>query len=111
MNTTPIRTVAGLSVLVGLGAAAILLAPPYFRNLEYSSALQEIVAQSGSENWPDDRIRVAAVNRALRLGISVSPNEVSVRRAPGLVLEVRYQVPIDFILYSVNLHMRARGGS
>jgi hypothetical protein len=111
VTATPVRTVAGLSVLVLLGAAAILLAPPYLRNMEYSGALQELVAEAGSETWPDDRFRVAAVNRAQRLGISVRPGDVRIRRDAGVALEVRYLVPIDFMVYTVNLHMRARSGS
>jgi hypothetical protein len=112
VKSSPARAVAGIFVLACLGVVAIVLGPPHLRNLELSGALQELVAQPDTGDWPDERFQVAASNQAQQMGIPVRPDQVKVQRsAGGIRLEVRYQVPMSLTVYTVNLQMRARGGS
>jgi len=112
MSATALRKILGAAVLACLATLAVLLGPPYLINLDYSSALRDIVADPGAASWTDSRFQAEAANAAARFGLPVSPSAVRVLRSGGaLRLEVRYQLSVDLTVYTVRLHLRATSGS
>jgi len=112
MSTGALRKVVGAAVLVCLLVVAVLLGPPYVTNLNYSSALRDIVADPAAASWPDSRFQTEAASAAARFGLPVAPSAVRVLRSGGgLRLEVRYQIPVELTVYTVRLHLRATSGS
>jgi hypothetical protein len=103
-----LRVTAASAVLVALAAFAVALAPLYYRNLRFASALREL---SGRPGEPDASLRAAVLERAARLNLPVREADVALRRSPGRVrIDVRYSVPVDLPAYSVNLHFHPIAG-
>ncbi|MGA2436156.1 MAG: hypothetical protein ABSG25_12810 [Bryobacteraceae bacterium] len=107
-----IRLVAGVAVLAALAAFAVSVVPAYRHNREFNGALERIAATEPRDPISDETVRSAVQDRAARLGLRVEPSEVELHRSPGhLRIAVRYKVPVDLALYSVDLHFRAGGGN
>ena len=103
------RTVAGVVLLLVLAVVGARLVPLYLKNFQLQDFLNDTVEQASSATAPPDMLRVAVAERASRLGLPVHTGQVRVERSGGsVVIEVRYSVPVDFLLYSVDLHFRPR---
>lgn len=99
------RVLTGGAVLALLALFAILLLPVYVRNYRFERALKELAAESDATRAPDEFLRVRVVDRAARLGLPIRPEQVKLeRKAERVGIDVRYVVPIDLPLYSVDLH-------
>lgn len=108
----PGRTAAAALVLFVLAYLVIRLAPVYLLNLEFQRSLESFAADPGSLRLPDERLRVAVVNQAAHIGLPVKREQVRFRRSDrGLRIEVRYTVPVDLTLYTVDLHFTPKAGS
>jgi hypothetical protein len=106
------RTLAGVLILVLLAGFGVLLVPVYVRNFRFERSLGELVRQGSTLQSPDELVRVRVTDRAARLGLPVRPDQVRLKRSPGrLAIEVRYIVPIDLPVYSVDLHFRPSAGN
>ena len=106
------RAVAALAGLVVFTIILARLAPLYFKNLELQRFLDDTVQETSSATAPDDMLRARIVDRASRLGLPVRGDQIRVDRAGGrLVIDLRYAVPVDFGLSSVDLHFRPRAGA
>ncbi len=112
MTVSRWRLLAGGAVAAAVVGAVALLAPPYFDNWELSRALATVVERQHASGWSDEQWRVAAAEQAARLGIPVRSEQVQLtRRGQAVRVEARYQIRVDFGAYTVNLHLRARGGA
>jgi len=106
------RWVAGTVVLVALMGFGVLLIPHYRRNAEFERALEGVVRQQAGQELPADVVRARVLDRAAALGLAVRAGQVRVRRTEsGVRIDVRYAVPVDLALYTVDLHFRARAGN
>ncbi len=107
MNAARLRFAAGLVTLAALAFFAVSLTPVYWRNHRFQQSLQEIVLKGPDAG--DDALRAAVVASAGRLRLPVAPGQIRIRRSgSGMEVEVRYLVPVDLSLYSVNLHFRPK---
>ncbi len=103
-----LRVSVASAVLLALAAFAVMLAPVYYRNLRFSRALRDLASRAGE---PDAALRVAILERAARLNLPVREGDVALRRSRGRVrIDVRYKVPVDLPVYSVNLHFHPVAG-
>jgi hypothetical protein len=101
------RTAAGVAVLIGLLGFGALLAPVYYRNYQFSQSLSDLVVDSDVVKQSDEALRAAVVDRAAQFGLKVHSDQVRLgRRDRRLRIEVRYKVPVDMSLYTVDLHFR-----
>ncbi len=105
MNTARLRIAVGIAILAALVLFAAILVPVYWRSYQFQQSLENIVAKSAS----DDAMRAAAVESAARLRLPVRAEQVRFVHSGGHVqLEVRYAVPVDLSLYTVDLHFRSK---
>jgi hypothetical protein len=105
------RILLGFLFLAALALMGARLAPAYFKNREMQRFLDETVRQASAQQ-PPDMLRVAVVERASRLGLPVRMDQVRIRRFAGhLDVDLRYDVPVDFLLCSVDLHFHPRAGA
>jgi hypothetical protein len=108
----PGRTAAAALILLVLAYLAVRLAPVYFLSLEFQRRLESLAADPASLRSPDERIRVAVVNQAAHLGLPVKSEHIRLRRSDkGMRVEVRYTVPVDLTLYTVDLHFTPKAGA
>ncbi len=106
------RIAAAVAIVAAFVALAALMTPPYLDNWELSQALDEVAHREDAAGLNDEQLRAAAAQKAAELGVPVRPEQFSVARRPGgLRIEGRYQVRVDLWVYTVDLHLRARGGS
>jgi len=102
------RWAAGAAVLGALLGFGVLLVPHYRRNATFEQALEGIVRQG---ELPEEVLRTRVLDQAARLGLGVRAGQVRVRRTEaGVRIEVRYAIPVDLSVYTVDLHFRARAG-
>ncbi|MBM3745187.1 MAG: hypothetical protein FJW34_05270 [Acidobacteria bacterium] len=105
------RWIAGAAVLAVLIGFGVLLMPHYRRHRAFERALEGMMREPAGLAAPDEVLRARVVNRAAGLGLRVEDGQVRVRRtAAGVRLEVRYTVPVDVAVYTVDLHFRAATG-
>jgi hypothetical protein len=108
MTSRPWRVAAGFLVFAAMARLAALLGPVYYRNHEFHSALETVAAHPSAS---DDDLRVAVLWNAARFRLPVRRNQVWVdRRRNRLRIEVRYAVPVNLSLYSVDLHFHPAAG-
>lgn len=102
------RMLAGVGVLAVLGAMAVALVPPYFRNFEFQRYLDRAVERAQSPE-----VLVAdVVNRAAQMGLPVRAGDVHAsRNGSGLRVEIVYIIRVDLPLYTVDLHFHPSAGS
>ncbi len=114
------RIAAAVAVLAALAFFVAIFAPIYFRNMRFQSfvaALPQRVARETASGAPpsDDLLRTWVLDRAHRLNLPVTADDVRIRRSPndGAVerIEVKYLVRVDFPGYTVNLHFYPGAGS
>jgi hypothetical protein len=104
--------VAAIGIVVALLAVGGLLAQPYLRNLQLQDFLEELAARPESVEAHPAQLSVAVMNRAAQLGLPVREDQIQVNRSgDSLRIEARYVVRVDFAFYTVDLHLRARGGT
>jgi hypothetical protein len=102
------RIAAGCLVFAAMARFALLLGPVYYRNLEFHSALELVAARPAAS---DDELRVAVLQNAARFRLPVSQDQVRVdRRENRLRIDVRYAVPVNLSIYSVDLHFHPAAG-
>lgn len=105
------RVAVAAAVLIVLAWIGVRLLPLCLRNLELERFLEQTAASPASLATPDERLRVAVVDKAARLGLPVKTGQVRLKRFDtGLRIEVRYTVPVELPLYTVDLHFSPQAG-
>jgi len=106
-----LRKIAGVAVLVILGAIGAILMPPYIQNWKLQRYVNGLVDDPATATQPSEVIRDKVVSRGSALGIPVHNGDVQVTRPENSVrIEVLYIVHVDFAGYSVDLHFRPTAG-
>ena len=100
-----IKAIVTLLFLVAVVYAGFKIVPVYVDSFE----LQDFIRQQNpfwvTQRAPADGIRNAIVAKARELELPVSPEQVKVEVGGGRVaVAVDYTVPIDLIVYTLNLH-------
>lgn len=112
MLTSYLRIGAALAILAGLALSAVLMLPPYFRNLEFQRRLEQLAQQSDVATQPAEVVRTQALNAAAELGLPVRSDQVAVERAGERYrLRVLYVRRVDLLIYTVDLHFRSSTGN
>jgi hypothetical protein len=107
MSVARLRMIAGFAILAGLVLFGVLLIPVYWRNYQFQQSLDTIALKS--RQLPDDEVRSAVIESAARLNLPVKSGQVRLRRSDrGVEIEVRYAVPVDMSIYTVDLHFKPR---
>ena len=112
MLTSYLRIGAALVILAGLAMSAVLMLPPYFRNLEFQRRLEQLAQQSDAATQPAEVVRTQALNAAAELGLPVRSDQIAVERAGERYrLRVLYIRRVDLLVYTVDLHFRSSTGN
>jgi hypothetical protein len=108
-----LRVVAGMAVLLILGAIAVILIPPYVQNFKLQRFINDLMDDPSTASLSPDMIRERVVNRAVALGLPVQSDDVQVKQVHNAIrIDVLYVVHVDVASYTVDLHFRpAAGGS
>ncbi len=103
------RWAAGAAIAALMLGCGLLAIPHYRRNAEFERALERIVRRADSAEVAAEVLLSRVEDRTARLGLPVRAGQVHVRRTGrGVRLEVRYAVPVDLAVCTVDLHFRAR---
>lgn len=96
------RKIAGVLVLVALGAIGAVLLVPYGRNYQFQNALYNIVSTATNAGV----LQAAVVDKAASVGIPLKISDVKVIPTPsgGFTVDVVYLVRVDVGFYAVDLH-------
>lgn len=106
-----LRVAAAVAILALSAAAAVVLAPVYYRSVEFGRALQAIARDAESSRQPDDAVRAAVLDHAARLSLPIDAAALVLDRAAGsLRIDVNYRVPVDVVVYTVDLHFHSHAG-
>lgn len=106
-----LRVAAGIGVLVVLAALGLALLPAYMDNFEFQRHLEQISIDPRNVGLPPDVVRIKVLDRAARLGLPISAEQVRIEPAAGRTkLEVRYFIRVDLPMYTVDLHFRPSSG-
>lgn len=109
--TAILRSIAGVAVLLILGAIAIILIPPYVENFKLQRFVNDLIEDPATASLPPDVIRERVVNRAAALGLPVHGEDVQVKPVHNAVrIDVLYVVHVDVASYTVDLHFRPAAG-
>jgi hypothetical protein len=112
MLTSRLRIAAAALVLAGLTAAAVLMLPPYFQNLEFQRYLEQAIQQANAGSYPPELVRAQVLNKAAEMGLPVRGDRVAVERAgAGYRIRVLYVRRVDLLVYTVDLHFRSTAGN
>ncbi len=106
-----LRFTAGVAILAAMAAFVVAIVPAYQHESAFASAVERIAFVNATASSSEDTVRSSVIDTAARFGFRVEPSNVEMKRSKGhLRIDVRYKVPIELALYSVNLHFHAGGG-
>ena len=106
-----LRPIAGVAVLLILGAIAIILIPPYLENFKLQRFVNELIDDPATASLPPETIRERVLTRAAALGLPVQSEDVRVKQVHNAIrIDVLYVVHVDVASYTVDLHFRPTAG-
>ena len=109
--TAILRLIAGVAVLLILGAIAIVLIPPYVENFKLQRFVNDLIEDPATIGLPPDVIRDRVVSRAAALGLPVHGQDVQIKPVHNAIrIDVLYVVHVDVASYTVDLHFRPAAG-
>jgi hypothetical protein len=98
-----------LAVFVVVG---VRLTPPFFENRQLQAYIEQVAASRESAALPLEVLRIRLIDKARRMGLPVRGDEVRVTRGPaGPSIDIRYVVPVEFYVSTIDLHLHARAGA
>ena len=107
-----LRIAAAVLILIALAIMGARLLPLYLDNMRLQSYVERITQDVENRTRPDDALRVAVLEKAAFLGLSVKAENVRIKRSEDTMrIDVRYVVRVDFPLYTVDLHFYPGAGS
>ena len=109
--TAILRSIAGVVVLLVLGAIAIILIPPYAANFRLQRFVNDLIDDPATASLPPEVVRERIVTRAAALGLPVRGEDVQVKPVHNSIrIDVLYVVHVDVASYTVDLHFRPAAG-
>jgi hypothetical protein len=110
--TSYLRIGGAVVILAGLAVSAVLMLPPYFRNMEFQRRLERLAQQSDAATQPAEVVRTQALSAAAEMGLPVRSDQIAVERAGERYrLRVLYVRRVDLLVYTVDLHFRSSTGN
>lgn len=105
-----------LAVAIVLLAVFIVIAarltPAYFHNRDLKAYIEEVAGSREGAALPVEMLRTRVISRARQLGLPVRGDQVRITRGTaGLSIEIRYAVPVDIYISTVDLHFHPRAGA
>ena len=105
-----------LAVAIVLLAVFIVIAarltPAYFHNHDLKTYIDEVAGSREGATLPVEMLRTRVISRARQLGLPVRGDQVRITRGTaGLSIEIRYAVPVDIYISTVDLHFHPRAGA
>ena len=96
------RAISGLSVLGGLVAVLLALAPVYAGNFRLTQFLRAVAADNAAS---EELVRSRIVDRARQLGLPLQAGDIQISHEGGkLQLSTRYKVQKDIGIAHIDLH-------
>ena len=106
------RLALAILILAGMVFVLASFAPIYFHNLELQNYVSAVTHSVDSRSRSDDLLRTWVLNKARRLNLPVSEDNVHIVHSPdGMRIDVRYFVRVDLPGYTVDLHFYPGAGS
>ena len=97
-----------LSALLLWGLAGFLLLkllPAYISNFQLKDTLRQEALQATVHRWPPEMIVTRVVEEASALDLHITRDQVQVKvRYKKVSIAVHYTVPVDFKVYTFQLH-------
>jgi hypothetical protein len=99
------KAIAFTAIVVFGFYAAFKLLPPYIAEYQLSDKMQEQARFAVVNRYSEDKIRDTIFKEAQDLDIPITQSEIKVLASQSLVrISVDYTVPVDLLVYKVDLH-------
>ena len=103
------RLAAAILLLAVLVVMAARLTPPFFENHQLQAYLVQVAASRENASVPLEVLRIRLVDKARQMGLPVRGSDVRVTRGQaGTSIDIRYVVPVDCYVSTIDLHLHAR---
>jgi hypothetical protein len=105
-----VKAIVWTALLVFLGYAAFKILPIYIAEYQLADRMQEEARFAVVNHYSEDRIRDNIYKTVQELEIPVTREQIKVLASPQLVqISLDYTVPVDLIVYKVDLHFTPSG--
>jgi len=96
---------AAMIVLIGVAIyLVIVLAPIFYSNLNFESDVKTEVSRAGAHSLGDETITKDILDVAKKNEIRLTNQDISIDRFAGQVhINVRYVVPVNFVIFNHDL--------
>ena len=90
---------------------AVRLTPPFFENRDLQAHIEQVAVSPESAALHTEVLRMRLLERVRRMGLPVRGDQIRITRSKaGTSIDIRYVVPVDFYLTTIDLHFHPRGG-
>jgi hypothetical protein len=98
------KLLVSVLVLGVIGFCAAKIVPVYIANYKLEDYIRALAVQMSAKPSPPDVILDDVLSKAQDLELPVTKENVKVRIATRVTIELDYQVPIDLKVYTLVLH-------
>jgi len=107
---------AAIVLIAAMIFAGIKLGPIYYANYMFEEDLKNITSQAGARGKSHDEIILDILNAAKKRNIRITPEDakrnVSIERYAGQIhVNVKYLVPVDFMIYRTTMQFEIKNSS
>jgi len=93
-----------LLVLAAVAYFAVKAVPVYVSNYELSDKIRQLAIQATVDRSPAQTVQDRVVSYGKDLGLPITRENVTVQVGSVVTINVDYTVPIDLMVYTLNLH-------
>ena len=105
-----LKAIVWTALLVFLAYAAFKIMPIYIAEYQLADKIQEEARFAIVNHYSEEQIRDAVYKAVQELDIPVAREQIKVLSSPQLVqISLDYTVPVDLIVYRVDLHFTPSG--
>jgi hypothetical protein len=100
-----LKAIAYLAVIVFGIFAAVKLLPPYIAEYQLADKMQEQARFAVVNHYTEEQIRETVFKEAQDLEVPIQKEQIKVLASASVVrISMDYTVPIDLLIYKMNLH-------
>jgi hypothetical protein len=101
-----LRAIIWTAILLAFVFVCFKIIPPYYANYELEDWLKTQVPFLMVNHTTDDALIAAILKETKNEGIAVTKDNVKIiqNTSQGINVQIDYNVPVDLILYTTNLH-------
>jgi hypothetical protein len=100
-----IKAIAFTAILAFGVFAAFKLLPPYINEYQLADKMQEQARFGVVNRYTEEQIRETVFKEAQDLDVPIKKEEIKVLASPSVVrISLDYRVPIDLLVYKMELH-------